>query len=69
MRNQKLYSISEAAERLDVTTGRLRQLCLQDRIHGAFKLAGVWAIPAPIRIYASERASKKPCKLKMKHPA
>lgn len=43
MSQEKLYSVKEAAERLDISGARVRQLCQEGRIV-AFKIGNRWVM-------------------------
>ena len=49
MTTENLLTANEAAEKLGLTPGRVRQLCQSGRIHGARKFGNGWAIPYPIK--------------------
>jgi excisionase family DNA binding protein len=40
-----VITVSQAAEKLGLTTGRIRQLILAGRIRGARKLGSIWVLP------------------------
>ena len=42
---KEFYNGTEVAELLNVTNGRIRQLCLSGRFDGAFKFGTTWLIP------------------------
>jgi excisionase family DNA binding protein len=45
----KYQPISEAAKRLGIAEGYLRQLCIAGEVPGAMKFGKSWAIPAGFR--------------------
>lgn len=60
---ERLLSVSEAAEKWDITVRRVQILCNEGRIEGATKQSGVWLIPAsskkPTRIAPGKKKSNK----------
>jgi excisionase family DNA binding protein len=59
-------SVSQAAEALGVTTGRLRQLCIANRIPGARKVGTDWLVPKPTVVLSTGSEASVGRKLKMK---
>lgn len=48
-------SISQTAEKWDVTRRRVQRLCLEGRIPGATKIGSYWAVPADAEKPRDER--------------
>jgi hypothetical protein len=65
MKPKDFMPLNDAAERLGVTPGRLRQLCGQGRVPGATKFAGAWFLPKPLRILQGGRGDAVPTKIRM----
>lgn len=60
VKDKKHGSLAEVAEMLDVSTARLRQLCAQGRVQGAFKTpSNTWLVPLPVRVISAGRMNRK----------
>ena len=57
MRNRKMgyLSISQTAEKWGISQRRIRLLCVEGRIAGAFKMGAYWSIPADAEKPKDER--------------
>ena len=59
--NQNYVDSPEAARMLDVSDGRIRQLCLKGRFEGALKMGKSWIIPiVTINNFRRNRPGPKP---------
>lgn len=50
-------AVSDAAELRGVSERRIRKLCEQGRIEGAYKCSGVWLIPMPVIVLPRPRVA------------
>ncbi|MBV6627236.1 MAG: helix-turn-helix domain-containing protein [Rivularia sp. (in: Bacteria)] len=66
-----MIGTTKAAELLDVSARRIRKLIAQGRVHGAYKIGGVWAIPTVNGYPQISTASRgpKPTWKRVKAPA
>ena len=62
----RFMTLSEAAIKLGVTPGRLRQLAQQGRVLGARKVGRAWVIPTNVKIIQNMEDKNRKKKLKMK---
>lgn len=46
----RLITVSSASAELGVCVQRVRALCSQGRVRGAYKLGRAWLIPSPVRV-------------------
>ena len=63
--NQIYITVHEAAEKLGVTGGRIRQLISQGRIPGAIKRGNAWFMPRKIKVLMDPADVNRPHKIRM----
>ena len=68
MRKQKILNTAQAAEKLGISEGRLRTLCGEGRVEGAFKIGErAWGFIFPLKIRLPANPSRiQPSKVRMR---
>ena len=50
-----MLSVEEAAKTLGITPVRVRVLCREGRVRGAFRVGRTWVIPHPVQAHRKAR--------------